>query len=176
MPLDCSPAAARRRLPVRADLCLDRHLTTAPGAAREARRCGRVPRACARSPGPSWGLSSRRVAGPGRNAHSVGRCRLRRRVTLVPVPGRLLPVDRREIAREFGDRVRTLRVTRGMTQEDLAGASGLSRNQVQNIEHARNNVLDEHGRPGPANPTLETIWALAIALGVDAAELVRRAN
>ncbi|MBM7516296.1 transcriptional regulator with XRE-family HTH domain [Nocardioides nitrophenolicus] len=63
-----------------------------------------------------------------------------------------------------------------MTQEDLAGASGLSRNQVQNIEHARNNVLDEHGRPGPANPTLETIWALAIALGVDAAELVRRAN
>jgi len=45
---------------------------------------------------------------------------------------------------------------------------------VQNIEKGRSNTVDERGRTGPSNPTFETIWALATALGVDAATLVRR--
>lgn len=63
-----------------------------------------------------------------------------------------------------------------MTQEELAHRAGVSRNQVQNIENSRNNVRDEHGRPqpGPANPSLDTIWAFALALEVEAADLVRR--
>lgn len=63
-----------------------------------------------------------------------------------------------------------------MTQEELAHLTGLSRNQVQNIENSRNNNRDATGKRvgGTANPALDTIWALARALDVDVTELVRR--
>jgi transcriptional regulator with XRE-family HTH domain len=78
------------------------------------------------------------------------------------------------IAREFGAQVRALRQERGMTQERLAELTGMSRNQIQNIEHSRNNKIDEFGQHGRANPTLDTIWSLAYALDVDVTELLRR--
>lgn len=92
------------------------------------------------------------------------------------MPNRVDPQVREERAREFGERVRALRKAAGMTQEQLAGATGLSRNQVQNIELSRNNARDESGKlsPGVGNPRFDTIWALAEALGVEAADLVRR--
>ena len=65
-----------------------------------------------------------------------------------------------------------------MTQEDLAEATGISRNQIQNIERSRNNARDGNGRhrPGPGNPALDTMWALATALQVEVSYLVERAR
>ena len=52
-----------------------------------------------------------------------------------------------------------------MTQEQLAERTGISRNQIQNIEKNRNNSKDpETGKPGPGNARLDTIFLLAQAL------------
>jgi transcriptional regulator with XRE-family HTH domain len=61
-----------------------------------------------------------------------------------------------------------------MTQEQLAEAAGLHRNQVQNIENSRNNARDSQGRPtpGPGNPQLDTIWAIARALEIYVVDLL----
>ena len=56
--------------------------------------------------------------------------------------------------RAFGERVRELRMTAGMTQEDLAERCGLFRTYMSRIE------------TGKANPTLTMIHALAGSLGV----------
>lgn len=89
---------------------------------------------------------------------------------------RNLPPDWGEITIEFGRRIRRLREQRGMTQEDLAHAAGISRNQIQNVEAARSNVRDADGRPipGSSNPALDTIWAIARALDVEVTLLVAR--
>lgn len=51
--------------------------------------------------------------------------------------------------------------------------SGVSRNQIQNIEHSRKNSPDpETGQPGRGNPRLETIYQLADALDVHPIVLV----
>ncbi len=47
-----------------------------------------------------------------------------------------------EAARLFGEKVRALREDRGLTQEELAHRTGIARNQIQNIEHNRNNAKD----------------------------------
>jgi len=60
----------------------------------------------------------------------------------------------------------------GWTQEDLAEKVGISRNQVQNIENNRNNTRGPDGRPGPANPNLDTVFALAHALQCSISELI----
>jgi transcriptional regulator with XRE-family HTH domain len=68
--------------------------------------------------------------------------------------------------------VETRRRKHGWTQEDLAEKVGISRNQVQNIEKNRNNTRGPDGRPGPANPNLDTVFALAHALNCSVAELI----
>lgn len=78
-----------------------------------------------------------------------------------------------EVAVSFGERVRTLREKRRLTQEQLAELTGLSRNQVQNIERSRNNTRDpETGRPGAGNPRLKTVFLLAAALDTDLRDLL----
>ena len=73
----------------------------------------------------------------------------------------------------MGRRVAATREVRGMTQEQLAHLTGLSRNQIQNIERNRNNTKDPStGKPGPGNARLETIFVLAEALRVDVTWLV----
>lgn len=60
-----------------------------------------------------------------------------------------------------------------MTQEQLAHVAGVSRNQIQNIEHSRNNTRDPgSGRLGNGNPRLDTVFALAYALDVEVAALI----
>jgi len=84
-------------------------------------------------------------------------------------------VDRSEwapIAVELGARIRNAREQAELSQEQLAEAAGLHRNQIQNIENSRNNAKDETGRPGPGNPGIETMWAIAQALGVPLTELL----
>ncbi|HQH08719.1 MAG TPA: helix-turn-helix transcriptional regulator [Phycicoccus sp.] len=73
----------------------------------------------------------------------------------------------------MGRRVAATREVRGLTQEQLAHLTGLSRNQIQNIERNRNNSKDpETGKPGPGNARLETIFVLAEALHVEVSWLV----
>lgn len=76
-------------------------------------------------------------------------------------------------ARSLADKVFELRRRQGLTQEQLAERSGVSRNQIQNIEHSRNNTKDpDTGRPGRGNPRLDTIYHLAEAFGVSPSVLV----
>ncbi|WP_425309407.1 helix-turn-helix transcriptional regulator [Ammonicoccus fulvus] len=85
---------------------------------------------------------------------------------------RHVPEDWSDISRAFALKVRAHREHRQMTQEDLAEAAGISRNQVQNIEANRNNQKNSDGRPGPGNPQLDTVFALANALDVDVTYLI----
>ena len=61
---------------------------------------------------------------------------------------------------EFGRRLRELRLERGLSQEKLGELAGLDRTYVSSAEAGRRNV------------SLKTIYKLAEALGVEAAELV----
>lgn len=88
------------------------------------------------------------------------------------MPGPRSSQDWPRASQLLGQKVATLREIRGLSQEDLASVTGISRNQVQNIEHSRNNTRDSRGRPGPGNPRLETVFRLAAALQVDPAYLV----
>lgn len=60
-----------------------------------------------------------------------------------------------EVQRAFGRRVRALRNSRGMTQEDLADEAGLHRTYLGGIER------------GTRNPSLLNIHRLALALGAE---------
>ena len=62
---------------------------------------------------------------------------------------------------EFGDRIRDRRLRLGLSQEALALQSGINRTYIGSLE------------AGERNPSLENITRLALALGVDAAHLVR---
>lgn len=62
---------------------------------------------------------------------------------------------------QVGHRVRIVRGRRGLTQEALALASGLSRNQLIEIEHGRSGLL------------VERLLDLASALNVPPAELLK---
>jgi transcriptional regulator with XRE-family HTH domain len=64
------------------------------------------------------------------------------------------------ILRKVGFRIRTYRMEKGWTQEDLAHESGLHRAQVGAIER------------GERNLTLRTMKTLADTLGVRVADLV----
>jgi transcriptional regulator with XRE-family HTH domain len=61
--------------------------------------------------------------------------------------------------RAVGGRIRALRQDRGMTQEALALASGVTRNVIIDVEHGKRGLL------------YERLFDLADALGVSAAEL-----
>ncbi|MBP8919424.1 MAG: helix-turn-helix transcriptional regulator [Micropruina sp.] len=76
-------------------------------------------------------------------------------------------------ARLLGEKVRALREERGLTQEELAHRTGIARNQIQNIEHSRNNAKDPlTGRHGPGNARLDTVFRLAHELGVEVTYLI----
>lgn len=61
----------------------------------------------------------------------------------------------------LGDRLRALRKVRGITQQQLAGAAGLSISALARLEHGED-----------PNPRLATLQALAKALGVKVADLI----
>lgn len=88
------------------------------------------------------------------------------------VPARPARREYERAAELLGRKVYEVRTARELTQEQLAERAGLSRNQIQNIEHSRNNARREDGRPGPGNARLDTIFALAAALRVDVTYLV----
>jgi len=59
----------------------------------------------------------------------------------------------------FGEKIKTLRKTRGLTQEQLAALSGLSIQYIGEIER------------GKRNPSLTSVENLATALGLSISEL-----
>ena len=63
------------------------------------------------------------------------------------------------IEKQFGERIRELRTTRGLSQEELAFKCGVHRTYLGGIER------------GERNPSLRNISAIARALGVDLSEL-----
>lgn len=70
-------------------------------------------------------------------------------------------------ARELGMRLQRARAARGLSQEALAHAAGISTYTYQKFEKGES-------KPGtPMNPRLRTLFALAQALHLDPAELVR---
>lgn len=66
----------------------------------------------------------------------------------------------RKILKEFGKRLRSLRKTRGLSQESLAHEAGLDRTYVGGVERGERNI------------SLLNIRKLADALGVPPKELV----
>ncbi len=67
--------------------------------------------------------------------------------------------DKDLVTKKFGQRIKTLRKERGLTQEELAELSGLDRTYISGIERGLRNVA------------LRNIEALAQALGVSISEL-----
>lgn len=64
-----------------------------------------------------------------------------------------------KICQKFGNRVRELRSTKGMTQEDLASLSGLSRQYIGDVERGIRNI------------SLINIEKIAMALKIPVSEL-----
>lgn len=59
-----------------------------------------------------------------------------------------------------GKAIRNLRIQKGMTQELLSGLAGIARTHLTMIEN------------GNKQPNLETIWRIALALGIKPSRLV----
>ena len=68
--------------------------------------------------------------------------------------------DRAKTSHEVGATIRKLREAQGITQEDLAGAVGMMRNNISRIEAAKH------------RPTLETLERIAKALNVSVVDLI----
>jgi transcriptional regulator with XRE-family HTH domain len=68
----------------------------------------------------------------------------------------------RRLRATLGGNVRTLRLSLGMTQADLAEEVETRRSQISEIERAK------------ANPTLDSVARIAAALGVEPAALFAR--
>jgi transcriptional regulator with XRE-family HTH domain len=66
-----------------------------------------------------------------------------------------------DMRRLVGNNVRRLREKKGLTQEQFADVSGFSQQYISSLERGRR------------NPTIITIYELAVALGVSHMDLVR---
>ncbi len=66
-----------------------------------------------------------------------------------------------DVLLKFGQRVRDVRVSKGMTQENLAFEADIAVSSIGRIE------------TGQLNTTVGTIVAIALALNVDKAELMK---
>ena len=65
-----------------------------------------------------------------------------------------------ETLEQFGDKLKTLRITKGLTLEQLAFEADIELSQVHRVEK------------GKINPTLTTLMALAKGLDITLAELM----
>jgi len=73
-----------------------------------------------------------------------------------------------KLAEALGQRLAELRQARGLTQENVAQAAGISRNHYQLLEYG----LGQRGDRKPANPRLSTLIALSNVLGTSVPELI----
>lgn len=70
-----------------------------------------------------------------------------------------MPKQSSSIQKQFGNRIRDLRLAKDLSQEDLAFRAGIHRTYLGGIER------------GERNPALKNIAAIARALGVTLSEL-----
>ncbi|WP_278264946.1 helix-turn-helix transcriptional regulator [Nocardia sp. AG03] len=68
----------------------------------------------------------------------------------------------------LGQRLATLREARGLSQEEVAHAAGISRQHYQLLEHG----WGVRSTKAPANPRLSTLIALSKVLGTTVPDLV----
>jgi len=68
--------------------------------------------------------------------------------------------DRIRKAPEIGSRLQALRKSQGLSLDDLAATSKVSRSMLSQVERCL------------ANPTFATLWALTQALGIDISQLI----
>ena len=79
------------------------------------------------------------------------------------------PADRdHQLARQLGVALTAHRQRKGMSQEAVAHAAGVSRNYYQLLEHG----WSVRAAKTPANPTLSVFVALAEALDVEPSKLL----
>jgi transcriptional regulator with XRE-family HTH domain len=69
-----------------------------------------------------------------------------------------------DMRRLVGQNLRRIRLKKGLTQEQFAEVSGFSQQYISGLEGGRR------------NPTIVTIYELAVALGVSHLDLVRPTN
>ncbi|KLO26949.1 hypothetical protein ABW16_18145 [Mycolicibacter heraklionensis] len=74
----------------------------------------------------------------------------------------------RELAEALGRTLAELRQERGLTQETVAEAAGISRNHYQLLEYG----LGKRDGRKPANPRLSTLVALSEVLGTTVPALI----
>lgn len=79
-----------------------------------------------------------------------------------------------EEANRLGVVLRTARKDRGFSQEKLAFAAGITKNQMQLLEAGR--ASGRKGETGGSNPQMATLYGLAKALDLTLAELFERAG
>jgi ribosome-binding protein aMBF1 (putative translation factor) len=79
--------------------------------------------------------------------------------THLPQPPRFLYMPKRDVLKSFGDRVREVRLQKGLSQEDLARLAKIDRSYIGGIER------------GQRNAGVRNVWRIADALGVSAADL-----
>jgi transcriptional regulator with XRE-family HTH domain len=83
-----------------------------------------------------------------------------------PAPGKSVPSNYRMYAEELSRTLRSLRRKRGLSQEAVAHAAGLTAYTYQKFEHGES-------RPGtPMNPGLKTLIELSRVFGVSVSELL----
>lgn len=68
-------------------------------------------------------------------------------------------MTRKDVLKSFGERVRQIRVLKGLSQEELARLAQIDRTYIGGIER------------GERNAGIKNVWRIADALGVSAAEL-----
>lgn len=68
----------------------------------------------------------------------------------------------RNVLLEFGTRVREIRASRGLSQEQLASRAGIDRTYLGGVER------------GERNAGIKNVWRIADALGVSAAALFQK--
>lgn len=66
-----------------------------------------------------------------------------------------------DVLKSFGERVREIRVLKGLSQEELARLAMIDRTYIGGIER------------GERNAGIKNVWRIADALGVPAADLFR---
>lgn len=77
-------------------------------------------------------------------------------------------------SRRFGAALATLRKQQGFSQEALAHAASLTKNQIQLLEKGRSSGRADS--TGGSNPRMRTLAGLADALGMTVSELLSTAD
>jgi transcriptional regulator with XRE-family HTH domain len=72
----------------------------------------------------------------------------------------VINVKNKQLIKAVGERIRELRIVNGISQESLANEADIPLSQIGRIERGEN------------NPTISTLYVIAIALQVDLKELL----